>query len=138
MPRRPCALQVSAFASAILIFASVQPLKSHANSVIPSRSGQNPSANPGLVFSSYFGGSRAETGNAIALDSRGYIYVAGTTPSPDLPVTPGAAQPAYGGGDSFGDGDGFVIKLSPAGALVYATYLGGSSSDQIAGIAVDP
>ncbi len=40
--------------------------------------------------------------------------------------------------DNMGEGDAFVSKLNPAGtALVYSTYLGGSSVDSASGIAVD-
>ena len=43
-------------------------------------------------------------------------------------------QPIYGGGDW----DAFVAKINPTGsALVYSTYLGGSSFDASQGIAVD-
>src|SRR5262249_15943972 len=34
--------------------------------------------------------------------------------------------------------DAYVTKLSPAGALVYSTYLGGDFTDEALGIAVDP
>jgi hypothetical protein len=49
-------------------------------------------------------------------------------------VTAGALQPAHAGGGQ----DAFVAKFNPAeSALVYATYLGGSSFDFANGIAVD-
>ncbi len=55
-------------------------------------------------------------------------------PSADFPTTAGAFQTTYGGG-SF---DAFVTKLNPTGtALVYSTYLGGTSEDFGEGIAVD-
>ncbi|HWT03643.1 MAG TPA: SBBP repeat-containing protein [Pyrinomonadaceae bacterium] len=38
-----------------------------------------------LVYSTYLGGRRADEGSAIAVDSAGGVYVAGTTSSPDLP-----------------------------------------------------
>src|SRR2546430_11552892 len=44
-------------------------------------------------------------------------------------------QTVYGGGWG---GDGFVTKLNSNGsALVYSTYLGGSQTDIISGIALD-
>ena len=42
-----------------------------------------------------------------------------------------------GSGNSLGNPDGFVTKLNPTGnAIVYSTYLGGSKTDIIFGIAV--
>jgi hypothetical protein len=53
--------------------------------------------------------------------------------STDYDVTPGAFQTTKGGG-----GDVFVTKLNAAGtALVYSTYIGGSSGDDGHAIAVD-
>ncbi len=90
-----------------------------------------------LLFSSYLGGSQSDAANTIALDSAGYIYVAGLTSSKDFPLA-FPIQSAYGGGNS----NGFVTKLYPGGtALVYSTYLGGSCTEQYAegvtGIAAD-
>ena len=63
-----------------------------------------------LLFSSYFGGSGEEdsTGVPPALDRRGNLYISGITTSPDFPVTPGAIQPTYGGGDI----DGIIVKVA--------------------------
>src|SRR5712692_6105834 len=99
---------------------------------------------PTLAFSTYLGGSGEDLGRAIALDATGNIYVAGSTTSHDFP-TANALQPVYRGGvcrfDSprtFPCPDVFVAKLNPTGsALLYATYLGGSDSDEAFGIAVD-
>jgi hypothetical protein len=54
-----------------------------------------------LRFSSYFGGSGEDDNNGTAptLDSRGNFYIGGVTNSTDLPVTRGAFQSTYGGGD---------------------------------------
>lgn len=81
-----------------------------------------------------FGGTTEdEYGYGVAVDSAGNAYVTGSTASSDFPVTTGAYQTAYGGMT-----DAFIAKLNPAGdALVYATYLGGSSSDVGRGIALD-
>jgi hypothetical protein len=88
-----------------------------------------------LVYSTYLGGSRVDQGSGIAVDAAGNAYVTGITLSSDFPTTPGAFQTAFGGAR----GDAFVTKLNPTGsALVYSTYLGGSS-DFVdgSGIAVD-
>jgi len=88
---------------------------------------------PVLSYSTYLGGSNRDSGNGIAVDSSGSAYVTGITWSADFPVH----DPLQGrsGGGSY---DAFVSKLNAAGsALVYSTYLGGSSNDIGFGIAVD-
>ncbi|MGO9274542.1 MAG: SBBP repeat-containing protein [Terriglobia bacterium] len=83
-----------------------------------------------LVYSTCLGGSGDE-GNDIAVDAAGNAYVTGAT-GPGFP-TLNPLQSSYHGG-----GDLFVAKLNPTGsALVYSTYLGGSSYDEGDGIAVD-
>src|SRR5207249_11880137 len=86
-----------------------------------------------LLYSTYLGGNSDDGANGIAVDSAGNAYVTGYTSSADFP-TVNALQPTHGEGFS----DAFVAKLDPAGsALIYATYLGGSSYDVAYGIAVD-
>jgi hypothetical protein len=92
---------------------------------------------PVLSYSTYLGGSLQDLANGIAADSSGNAYVVGTTLSTNFPVTNGAVQPSNGG-SADGASNVFVAKLNPAGtALVYSTYLGGSSGDYGYGIAVD-
>jgi hypothetical protein len=89
-----------------------------------------------LLYSTYLGGSSFDPGRDIAVDKAGNAYVVGDTGSPDFPTTPGAFQPAFGGGDV----DVFVAKLNRIGtALVYSTYLGGSGFDftDVNGLTVD-
>ncbi len=89
-----------------------------------------------LIFSTYLGGSSDDRGRGIALDAFGNVYVAGRTDSADFP-TKNAFQSTFGGGGGAFGGDAFVTKLNPAGsALVYSTYLGGSSNESGYGIAV--
>lgn len=92
---------------------------------------------PAMVFSTFFGGSMKQAARAIATDSAGNIYIAGSTNSGDLPVTKASYQPDFRG-SGFGPGDAFLAKLNPAGtAVLYVTYLGGTDSDVAAAIAVD-
>ncbi|HEX5483734.1 MAG TPA: choice-of-anchor D domain-containing protein, partial [Terriglobia bacterium] len=73
----------------------------------------NPLGN-GLVYSTYLGGFGPDYGQAVAVDSSGNAYVAGSTASANFPAVSGAFQPAYG---STGiSGNGFVAKVSPANA----------------------
>ena len=98
-----------------------------------------------LVYVTYLGGSGDDGGEAITVDSAGNAYVTGFTNSADFPTILGSFQTKFGGagfGGGTGDfeplGDAFVAKLNPAGtALLYSTYLGGSSDDQGTAIAVD-
>ena len=88
----------------------------------------------GLVYSTYLGGSRDDSGHAIAVDHAGNAYVTGNTLSSDFPTLK-AAQPRFGGGSVLGDA--FVTELSSTGnRLVFSTYLGGSGDDDGNGIAV--
>jgi hypothetical protein len=85
-----------------------------------------------LEFSTYFGGSSTDGARAMCLDPAGNIYFAGGTHSSDFPVA-NAYQ-----GEKSGLDDAFVSKLSSRGdSLIFSTYLGGSASDVIYGIAVD-
>jgi hypothetical protein len=67
---------------------------------------------------------------ATAVDSAGNLYLTGSAGS-GLQTTPGAFKTTGGGA--------YVAKLNPAGALIYATYLGSGSlnNDSGIGIAVD-
>jgi hypothetical protein len=90
-----------------------------------------------VVYSTYLGGSSADCGEGIAVDSAGHAYIAGETLSTDFPVTPGVFQPACKS-CSNGAPDTFAAKLTPNGsALVYSTYIGGSGSDFVPMITVD-
>jgi hypothetical protein len=93
-----------------------------------------------LVYSTCFGGAIRPRG--IAIDSNGKAYVVGATGA-GLPITTGAFQPTFGGGDpslTFG-GDAFIAifdtTTSQAASLIYSTYLGGLTVDEAAGVAVD-
>jgi len=68
-----------------------------------------------LVYSTYLGGSGADYGSAICVDSSGNAYVAGTTASANFTPTADAYQTAPGG-DTPGNGDGFVAKVSHTNA----------------------
>ncbi len=92
---------------------------------------------PTLKYATYLGGSGNDGGRGIGIDSAGNVYIVGNTTSANLP-TVSAAQGNYGGmSANFMNGDAFVAKFSPAGALVYLTYLGGSADDAATAVAVD-
>ena len=94
---------------------------------------------PTLTYATYLGGNDNESGRGAAVDASGNIYVTGFTFSMNLAVTGASFQPSYHGGTSQTDtgGDAFVAKYSPAGTLLYVTYLGGKGDDVGDAIAVD-
>lgn len=90
---------------------------------------------PVLSYSTYFGGTAADVAWKVAVDTNGFVYVAGQTLSAKL-ATVSAFQTNYAGGSY--TGDAFVAKFSNDGSnLVYCTYLGGSQDDLASALAVD-
>jgi hypothetical protein len=87
-----------------------------------------------LGYSTYFAPAPA-TPAAIAVDTAGSVYLAGSTYSNNLPFTPGALLTTLplpqGGGLGFFSiftSNGFVTKFDPtASSLVYSTYIGGTA-----------
>lgn len=85
-----------------------------------------------IVYSTYLGGNSMDFATGVAADSFGNAYVVGGTESVDFP-TLNAIQPHK----KKGVFDIFITKLSPSGSPLYSTYLGGSSDDYAASIAVN-
>jgi len=85
-----------------------------------------------LVYSTFIGGSSDDSGNAVALDASGNIFVAGGTKSSDFP-TLGAYQSTLKGATN-----AFVLELNSTGStLMYSTFLGGTGTDVASGLALD-
>ncbi|RYZ52931.1 MAG: hypothetical protein EOP49_08390, partial [Sphingobacteriales bacterium] len=80
----------------------------------------------------YYGGEETESGNSIAVDQEDNLVVAGSTQSTLNIASSGVYQINFGGGL-----DAFVVKMTSEGSRVWATYYGGSGSDQGYGISTD-
>ena len=80
-----------------------------------------------LIWCSYLGGDSADAAYSMVLDDENNLYVCGGTRSRNLPVTKGALQPLYGGGET----DGYIACISTNGNQLKAlTYFGKSGFDQ--------
>lgn len=89
-----------------------------------------------ILFSTYFGGSRAEEIHDITLNAAGEIYLVGYTDSTNFP-TVNPIQAGLTLNECFCE-DTFVTKLSAdANTVLYSTYLGGTFEDYGESIALD-
>jgi len=94
----------------------------------------NPQASE-YLYVRYLGGSVDDYANAITVDSAGNAYIAGSSASPDFPVTSGGnlGTPPTGGSDQ----RSFVAKLDPTGNVVFSDLLGGSTWSAAQAVAVN-
>ncbi|OWY22080.1 PKD domain-containing protein [Sphingobacteriales bacterium UPWRP_1] len=75
-----------------------------------------------------------EARGEVFLDASGNVYIASSTRSANFPVTPGAFQTTYGGGEQ----DGCVVKLNPTlTTLLFSSFLGGSLADAAYSVKID-
>ncbi len=86
------------------------------------------------LWTTFIGGAREEDCLGLAIDADGNALVTGRTWSAAW-VSDDAFDPDLGG-----ESDAFVAQISPAGELVWSSYLGGSNHEDIngGGIAYDP
>jgi hypothetical protein len=83
----------------------------------------------------YYGGSGADDGDAMAVDATGDAFITGPTTSSDFPL---ASSVTAFQGTLAGTQNAFLLELNPTGSkATYATYLGGSAADIGLGIALD-
>lgn len=85
---------------------------------------------PVISWSTYFGGTSDDYGSACVVDSSNNVYLTGYTSSNGL---------ASGGYQNTNNGntDAFLAKFSSTGALLWATYYGGSNEDKGKSLAID-
>ncbi|MBM3760539.1 MAG: hypothetical protein FJW36_09865 [Acidobacteria bacterium] len=95
----------------------------------------NPRAN-GLSYASYLGGSGNDSAVSVVLDNSNRIWFAGSTGSPDFPLTDNGPQ-----ANSTGFFDGYIAAIDPSrsglSSFIYGTLIGGSGSDEARGLALD-
>ena len=87
-----------------------------------------------LNWSTYLGGSNADAGFSIKVDSNKVVFVSGGTASNDFPATPGSITPTFQGGKA----DGYIAKIDSNGSgILAATFVGTSEYDQCYFIDID-
>jgi len=97
---------------------------------------------PNIVFCSFTGSSVDNWGFTATYGPDGSMYGGGIVFGNGFPVSPGAFQGGFGGGNTsdcnFGNCDIGIIKLSPDGSSrVYATYIGGGGTELPQSLIVD-
>ncbi|MFN2424728.1 MAG: SBBP repeat-containing protein, partial [Cryomorphaceae bacterium] len=83
-----------------------------------------------LEWGTYYGGEANDVNNSIAVDSLGFLFVAGTTNSVTGMASEGSHQGEFSGVNS----DAFIARFNQHGLRQWATYYGGSGDDE--GLAV--
>ncbi|QJW84709.1 hypothetical protein HK414_16505 [Ramlibacter terrae] len=78
-----------------------------------------------------YGGGNDDTGNDIAVDGAGDMYVVGNTKG-GSPAMLGGHQTGRAGG-----AEGFLARFTASGTLVYGTFIGGDEDDTAVAVAVD-
>jgi len=85
------------------------------------------------LWACYYGGNDPEYGCGIAVDNTNNVLITGYTKSGNFPVLAagGYSQPFGGGWEAY------VAKFNSSGVRVWASYYGGSATDQGLGITTD-
>jgi hypothetical protein len=86
-----------------------------------------------LVWVAQIGGTGAERVTSLARDAAGNLYLGGAFEG-STDFDPGAGTQVL---TSLGGDDGFVVKLSAVGDFTWSRRFGGTSADQVTGVAVD-
>jgi murein DD-endopeptidase MepM/ murein hydrolase activator NlpD len=89
-------------------------------------------AGTAVLYSTYLGGSDADSAHSVGVDAAGNAFVSGATRSADFPVTDGGFGTAHAGQQ-----DAFLAKIDAAGVLSYAGLMGGSGDDWGQAVSVD-
>ncbi len=113
-------------------FPTAKPMQAHLQGTSDAFAVRVSAAGDALTFSTYHGGTATESGNGIALDSRGNIYLTGETTSADFPTKHPFQSSCAGACTS-----AFVTKMSPppAGAPVFTSAADNSAAPFTVGTA---
>lgn len=89
------------------------------------------------LYAIYIGGTHWDEAYGIVAVPDGTVWLAGGTYSPDIWIQGNPYQGTFGGG-----ADGYIAHINPnlsgLNALLYASFLGGSETDEITSMVLDP
>ena len=88
------------------------------------------------LYVTYLDSAASDQVSGIAVDGVGNAYVVGWTTNPNFPQVGGSALGEAPASNS--DTRSFVIKLSPQGAVMFSTLIGGSAMSTARGVALTP
>ncbi len=80
---------------------------------------------PGVAWATYYGGNFPDYATCVTTDSTGFVYMSGNTNSASGIATTGAFLTVY-----TGTTDIFIVKFTPNGSRIWATYYGGTGVDE--------
>lgn len=80
------------------------------------------------IWATYYGGNKTDIPNDCSIDNNDNLILVGSTETTSGIVTPSAFQTTFAGGVDF-----LIIKFSPNGSRLWATYFGGISGDGLFG-----
>jgi len=94
------------------------------------------SSSGSIIWATYYGGSGEEEALGVATDGSGDAFITGYTDSKSNIATAGAFVTSYGPGLN-NYRESFLAKFNGSGDILWATYYGGSSSDEGFAVATD-
>ena len=87
---------------------------------------------PDRLWATYYGGNGVMDDCYTSFDDLGDVFIAGTTFTRNLPISPGALQTRYRA-----RADGYAAKFRYDGTFLWHTYVGGTGTDRVRDAKVD-